>query len=75
MSLEHYLRIIRINEVLRMLHNECPINLTNVAYHCGYFDQAHFINDFKRIIGQKPTIFIRENKRFIVNPGLAHYGN
>jgi len=74
-SPKHYLRIIRINEVLRLLHKDKVINLTSVAYHCGYFDQAHFINDFKRITGQKPTIFIKESERFISNPGLAHYGN
>ncbi len=74
-SPKHYLRIIRINEVLRLLNEEHVIDLTSVAYHCGYFDQAHFINDFKRITGQKPTIFIKERGQFISNPGLAHYGN
>jgi len=72
-SPKHYLRIIRINEVLRLLNEDQVIDLTSVAYQCGYFDQSHFINDFKRITGQKPTIFIKEKRRFISNPGLAHY--
>jgi AraC-like DNA-binding protein len=72
-SPKHYLRIIRINEVLRLLNKGKVIDLTSVTYHCGYFDQSHFINDFKRLTGQKPTIFIRKRGQFICNPGLAYY--
>lgn len=72
-SPKHYLRITRINEVLRVLTNNESMDLTNVAYHCGYFDQAHFIHDFKRITGKNPTIFIKEKGLMIANPGLAHY--
>ena len=72
-SPKQYLRIIRLNEVQRLLDNNNLMDLTSVAYYCGYFDQAHFINDFKRITGKKPTIFIKERGQIIANPGLAHY--
>ncbi|MBC2840083.1 response regulator transcription factor [Robiginitalea sp. SC105] len=72
-SPKHYLRIIRINEVLRLLKGNKAIDLTSVAYHCGYYDQAHFINDFKNITGEKPGIFVRDKGQFIAVPGLAHY--
>ncbi|MBC8770423.1 AraC family transcriptional regulator [Arenibacter sp. BSSL-BM3] len=72
-SPKHYLRIVRINEVLRLLNEDHMIDLTSVAYQCGYFDQAHFIKDFKKITGQKPTIFMMDKEQFISNPGLAHY--
>lgn len=72
-SPKHYLRIIRINEVLRLLKDNKAIDLTSVAYHCGYYDQAHFINDFKNITGEKPSIFVRDKGQFIAAPGLAHY--
>lgn len=74
-SPKHYLRITRINEVVRLLDKDHTMDLTSVAYHCGYFDQAHFINDFKKITGEKPTIFIKGRNRFIANSGLAHYGS
>lgn len=74
-SPKHYLRITRINEVLRLLNNNQEMDLTSVAYYCGYFDQAHFINDFKRITGNNPSIFIRERAQYIANPGLAHYSH
>jgi AraC-like DNA-binding protein len=72
-SPKHYLRITRVNEVLRLLNNNHTIDLTSVAYHCGYFDQAHFINDFKKITGKKPTIYIKERRQIIAIPGLTHY--
>ncbi|NNC45774.1 MAG: AraC family transcriptional regulator, partial [Winogradskyella sp.] len=72
-SPKHYLRITRINEVIRLLNEKQVFDLTSITYHCGYFDQSHFIKDFKRITGQKPTIFIKERGQFICNPGLAYY--
>ena len=72
-SPKHYLRITRINEVLRFLNSNQSIDLTSLAYHCGYFYQAHFIHDFKRITGKNPSIFIKERGLVIANPGLAHY--
>jgi AraC-like DNA-binding protein len=72
-SPKHYLRITRVKEVMRLLDDNQTIDLTSVAYHCGYFDQSHFINDFKRITGKNPTIFLKERGQVITNPGLVHY--
>ena len=30
-------------------------DLTKLAYECGYFDQAHFIKDFKALVGCSPA--------------------
>lgn len=72
-SPKQYHRIIRVNEVVRLLNKEQVMSLTSVADQCGYFDQSHFINDFKKITGKKPSYYIRERDQFISNPGLAHY--
>ncbi|MCG7904324.1 hypothetical protein A3195_08910 [Candidatus Thiodiazotropha endoloripes] len=37
------------------------INLTELAYHSGYFDQAHFIKDFKRYTGMTPGQYLKTN--------------
>ena len=29
-------------------------DLTEIAYNCGYYDQSHFINDFRRFSGYSP---------------------
>lgn len=30
-------------------------SLTDIAYDCGYYDQSHFINDFKEFSGYHPS--------------------
>ncbi len=72
-SPKHYLRITRLNEVQRLLNENHSINLTSVAYHCGYADQAHLIRDFKSFTGDTPTVFIRGKNRYISNVRLQDY--
>ncbi|MES2108637.1 MAG: helix-turn-helix transcriptional regulator [Bacteroidota bacterium] len=36
--------------------NESP--LTSIAYQCGYFDQSHFIRDFKSFTGVTPSSYL-----------------
>jgi AraC-like DNA-binding protein len=74
-SPKHYLRITRINEVIRLLSENHVLDLTSVAYHCGYFDQAHFIHDFKKITGSNPTLFIKNRGDYIAAPGVDRYVN
>lgn len=38
-----------------------PISLTELAYRNGYFDQAHFIKDFKRYTGMTPGQYLKTN--------------
>lgn len=67
-SPKHYLRIMRLNEVQRLLMYQA-YDLTSIAYHCGYADQAHFIRDFKDIMGESPRVFIKGDKQYLINPG------
>ncbi len=64
-SPKQYLRLIRINKVMQMLEQDQSLNLTDIAYYCGYFDQAHFIKDFKHITDQTPSSYINERQKFI----------
>ncbi|MGM0622059.1 MAG: helix-turn-helix domain-containing protein [Bacteroidota bacterium] len=71
---KHYLRLTRINRVLKILEHRRSLDLTSVAYHCGYFDQAHFIKDFKKITGKNPTLFFKQKQQFITLPGEVNFG-
>ncbi len=50
-------RVLRLQTALKMLLNDNE-NLTNIAYESEYFDQAHFIKDFKEFIGNTPKEFL-----------------
>jgi hypothetical protein len=53
-------RIIRLQETLKMLLNRSTGNLTEIAYENEYFDQSHFIRDFKEFTGVNPTEFYKD---------------
>ena len=57
-------KLIRLQTALKMLLNQKSENLTDIAYKSEYFDQAHFIKDFREFTGINP-------KEFLVHESLA----
>jgi AraC-like DNA-binding protein len=53
-----FCRVRRFQQVLRIVHNGCDADWTDIALSCGYFDQAHFIHDFKEFSGINPTTYL-----------------
>ncbi|CAM3857736.1 MULTISPECIES: helix-turn-helix domain-containing protein [Flavobacterium] len=51
-------KVIRLQTALKMLLNKKTENLTDIAYKSEYFDQAHFIKDFKEFTGINPKEFL-----------------
>lgn len=49
----------RLQEAAHRITQEQPKNLSDMALQLGYFDQAHFLKDFKGIIGQSPSEYAR----------------
>jgi AraC-like DNA-binding protein len=52
-----FCRIQRFQNVLHRIGMAREVNWTDVALACGYFDQAHFIHDFKAFSGLSPTAY------------------
>ncbi|GAA3960292.1 helix-turn-helix transcriptional regulator [Mucilaginibacter dorajii] len=44
------------------------LSLTAIAYQCGYFDQSHFIKDFKYFTGSQPSRFYAESSTDLFVP-------
>jgi AraC-like DNA-binding protein len=45
----------RVYEALVQLTEGRPMELASLAQNLGYFDQSHFTNDFKKLVGRAPT--------------------
>jgi AraC-like DNA-binding protein len=55
MTPKRYCRIRRFQGALTLANGGRHIDWTQVALDCGYFDQAHFIHDFRSFAGLTPT--------------------
>lgn len=60
-SPKQFQRIARFNAVIKGL-GERPRSLTEMAYDCGYYDQSHFIHDFRSFSGYTPKAFFTNQK-------------
>ena len=56
-------KTIRLQAALQMLLNKKFTSLTKLAYDNNYYDQAHFIKDFKELTGYTPKEFYGENTK------------
>lgn len=55
-----YSKINRFQNSL-LLVGQQQMSLTSIAYEAGYFDQSHFIREFKLFAGTSPSVFDTEN--------------
>jgi AraC-like DNA-binding protein len=54
--------ILRFNSVLKLIDSSEELDWQDILFRSGYYDQAHFIKDFKRFTGLTPTEFMKENE-------------
>src|SRR5690606_1097371 len=60
-------RIVRFQSGLKTLRQNDFNNLTDVAYQNDYFDQSHYIRDFKEFTGMNPKQFIQQTNEQVEN--------
>jgi len=59
MSAKELLRIVRVNYIWSIFQGNRNVDFYNIVYQCHFFDQSHFIRDFKEIIGETPNKFFK----------------
>jgi AraC-like DNA-binding protein len=84
-SPKEYIQIKRINQSLALFASTRDIKSQDLADQLGYYDSAHFINEFKKYTGKTPKVlknslfdmkdsaFIDEFKQYISPEHLLHY--
>ncbi len=55
-----YCRIQRFQTVLRLVRQEASVDWVDIALACGYFDQAHFIRDFRAFSNFTPSGYLAQ---------------
>ena len=61
---KRYCRIRRFQQALGSAHRAHGVDWAQVALDCGYFDQAHFIHDFRSFAGVTPTAYLAARTPF-----------
>jgi AraC-like DNA-binding protein len=76
-SPKHFCRILRFQRALARMEEGRQVNWTRIAVDCGYFDQAHFIHDFRSFAGITPTGYeagrtqFRNHVKFLQSDSVA----
>ncbi|KIC95871.1 hypothetical protein OI18_03715 [Flavihumibacter solisilvae] len=60
MPAKMYARIARFHKAYKILESRPIISWTDLAYEAGYYDQTHFIKDFKEFARLTPTLVQKE---------------
>jgi len=64
-SPKHFCKICQVNAVIRaMIVNDSRL-LRSLALDHGFYDQAHFIHDFRRFVAMDPGRFLRDGSQFL----------
>lgn len=66
-------KIYRFNNAVKSMYAGQHSSLTSVAHASGYFDQAHFIRDFKQLTNYSPKEFLKAQFTIVqvIQPALA----
>lgn len=59
-----FARLIRVNYVFKLLRTDPELKWQDIIYMCGYYDQAHFIRDFKYFAGESPNAYMARKTAF-----------
>jgi len=67
------LKIKRFNNAVFTMYSCRHTSLTAIAYECGYYDQSHFIREFKQLTHYTPRDFLKEQFTIVqvIQPALA----
>jgi len=80
-----FCRVQRFQDVLHLVEKGQQVEWTQIALNCGYFDQAHFIHDFRAFSGLNPRAYLtqrgehlnhvplREEVKFLQDAAFCHH--
>lgn len=73
-SPKQYLNTIRFQYAIYQKSRNRELSITALAYDCGYFDQAHLINEFKTMSGLTQNNFLPKETLFPIFSNTNSFG-
>lgn len=64
-TVKHYCKLVQLRQVMVALQTGDQGTLQAVADLAGFYDQAHFIHDFQRLVGTNPLNFLNHRDSFL----------
>lgn len=64
-SPKFFSRLLKFQKVLHALERDEKVSWTGVAHDSGYYDQAHFINEFRKFSGLAPAAYLTEKGEYL----------
>jgi AraC-like DNA-binding protein len=64
-SPKEFLKVIRFQKAIQQIENQIMVDWSQIAYDCGFYDQSHFIADFKNFSGFTPSEYIKQKGDFL----------
>jgi len=64
-SMKKLIRIARVHTIFETMLNEKQFDFRKIFFESNYYDQSHFIKDFKEITGKSPTQFFKQNSEML----------
>jgi len=58
-TMGHYIRRQKVNKATLLIINK-KASMTEICYACGFYDQSHFITNFKKVYGYTPLQFSKK---------------
>lgn len=65
LSPKMFSRINKFQKVVGMIERQEKIDWASLAYECGYFDQAHFIKEFREFSGVNPRLYLEKRGPYL----------
>lgn len=63
---KQYVNVLKFQQAVFMLEKNIDrINWAHLAFECGYYDQAHFINEFRRFSGFNPSAYLEARGEYV----------
>ncbi len=60
-----FLKVIRFQKAIQQIEAQQAVDWSAIAYDCGFYDQSHFIADFKHFSGFTPSEYVNQRGDYL----------